>query len=126
MFRDNIAMISPSVENMNLETYVLLHPHADRIRLSTDVAEGLAYLHSNEILSSEQLMQANVVVSYGGTAMLTDFGSAIISDAPLQFLNSQARLGRVTKWMAPELPSRANVPNDRSDVYALGMTILVN
>ncbi|KAG8742781.1 hypothetical protein FRC11_014138 [Ceratobasidium sp. 423] len=121
-----IGMVSEWMPNGNVNEYVLNHKEADRIKLITDVVTGLAYLHDNGIIHGD-LKGANVVIAANGTARLMDFGLAKVVEATLKFSTSTVQ--GTTRWMAPELMDPKQnlkaVITFSTDIYSLGMTILV-
>ncbi|KAG9117703.1 hypothetical protein FRC07_007331, partial [Ceratobasidium sp. 392] len=83
-FRDQIGMVSAWMENGSLPGYLSRNPDADRCKISTQICEGLAYLHRSNIIHGD-LKGLNVLISDSGTPMLTDFGNAILWDRTLLF-----------------------------------------
>ena len=80
-------------------------------------------------------IKANVLVNSMGSALLADFGLAIIIDESTVGSTTGGREIRgTTRWMAPEmlLPEeygfsddwQRRLPSTGTDIYALGMTIL--
>ncbi|KAF8597063.1 hypothetical protein BDV93DRAFT_527688 [Ceratobasidium sp. AG-I] len=128
MFRGQLAMISPWMDNGTLSAYIHKNPSVDRWALCLQVAEGLAYMHSINMVHGD-LKGANVFVSDKGIAKLGDFGHSILQHHSLSFTATTNIGGGTARWMAPELLMDDDEHNsaDRSmpaDVYALGMTIL--
>ncbi|KAF8601625.1 kinase-like protein [Ceratobasidium sp. AG-I] len=122
IFRDQIGMVSLWMENGNLPNYLSQNPAADRIKLSAQISEGLAYLHTSGIVHGD-LKGLNVLISGDGTPVLTDFGNAVLSNQSLQFTATTSIASVSIRWTAPELLD-ASAHSQEADVYALGMTIL--
>ncbi|KAG9105265.1 hypothetical protein FRC07_009442, partial [Ceratobasidium sp. 392] len=141
-FRDQIGMVSMWMENGNLPSYLSRNPDADRCKIvrsvshlaqiihessffeqSTQICEGLAYLHSCDIVHGD-LKGLNVLISDSGTPMLTDFGNAILRDRTLLFTATTVKASLSPRWTAPELLEGSSLYSMEADVYALGMTIL--
>lgn len=118
-----IGMVSPWATNGNLQEYVRREPSADRCGLSTQVCEGLAYLHENNTVHGD-LKAENVVVSESGVAMISDFGHAFLSDCSLPVTKTSHTAMGTMRWAAPEIIIQKTKRSFAGDVYSLGMTIL--
>ncbi|CAE6454837.1 unnamed protein product [Rhizoctonia solani] len=121
IFRGQIAMISPWMENGPLPQYLQRNKKADRFGLCTQIAKGLEYLHHIQMVH-EDLKGVNVLVSEDGLAKLTDFGNTESNNRSLEF--TPARITPTPRWAAPELLQEMGVYSFATDVYALGMTFL--
>jgi len=118
----SVALISPLCGNGTILKYIAIKPSANKLRLVQEVATGLKYLHSQNIIHRD-LQCNNVLVNDKGHAVLCDFGGAkVIGEMgySTQILESSAA------YMAPELfPGEVNMVGDqfskKSDVYAFGM-----
>ncbi|KDN46658.1 hypothetical protein RSAG8_04038, partial [Rhizoctonia solani AG-8 WAC10335] len=122
-FRGRIATLSPWIRNGTLREFLKKNPDADRCRLSTQICDGVAYLHGIDIIHGD-LKGDNVLISDDGNALLTDFGSADVKNRTITFTQLMDQTGWTTRWGAPELLQEVFLPCKESDVYALGMTIL--
>ncbi|KAL0567524.1 Rho guanine nucleotide exchange factor, partial [Marasmius crinis-equi] len=115
-----ICLISPWMENGNLVQYLKAKTRAEvkHLLLVFDVANGLAHLHSRQVVHAD-LKGVNVLVTPGGQACLSDFGLAHIVESGefWRITSSMSKTKGTTRWMAPELfnPSQ---PSYESDVYA--------
>ncbi|KAF8596587.1 kinase-like protein, partial [Ceratobasidium sp. AG-I] len=120
-FHDQIGMVSYWMQNGSLPGYLESNPQADRCRMSTKICEGLAYLHSIDIIHGD-LKGPNVLISDNGTPMLTDFGNAILKEnMPLTATTTKYALSE--RWAAPEVVNH-NLHSRAADVYALGMVCI--
>ncbi|HEX2864049.1 MAG TPA: serine/threonine-protein kinase [Deinococcales bacterium] len=86
-------------------------PLAESLRILADLAEALAYLHSEGIVHQD--VKPNNVFVEGGRGFLADFGAAASESQPWHTAGTPY-------YMAPELyRGERNTP--KSDVYALGV-----
>ncbi|QRV74672.1 Serine/threonine-protein kinase [Ceratobasidium sp. AG-Ba] len=121
-FDGRIAMVSRWMENGDLSHYLRENINVDKLDLCLQIASALEYLHSINIVHGD-LKGPNVLVSKDGIPVLIDFGNAIISEYTLQFTQTTTKQDMSLRWTAPELMNNEK-PSYKSDVYALGMTIL--
>ncbi|QRV80207.1 Tyrosine kinase family catalytic domain protein [Ceratobasidium sp. AG-Ba] len=127
IFQERLGMISPWMANGNLEEYLRNAPSANRLMLCTQVANGLSYLHSIDMIHGD-LKASNVLVDKNGNAKISDFDHSILSGAvgcTLAFTETSNKGGGTTRWMAPELlrssTDGCETRSKEADVYALGM-----
>ncbi|KAG9097415.1 hypothetical protein FRC06_007579 [Ceratobasidium sp. 370] len=133
LFRGQIAMISPWMAHGNLTEYAKQNPGIDRFQLCVGVVNGLAYMHSQDVLHGD-LKGENVLISDAGVPKLFDFGCSTLKlNATVGFTPTRPRY--TMRWAAPELlmddPDGDDDGEDSnditdpmsvaSDVYALGM-----
>ncbi|QRW04366.1 kinase domain protein [Ceratobasidium sp. AG-Ba] len=122
-FNGQLRMLSLWMDNGNLPLYIAKHQHIDRHALSTQVCDGLAYLHSVGIVHGD-LKGSNVLISDEGIPMINDFGNAILSGT-LGFADTTQKNWNTPRWTAPELiDQRQSGSTQEADVYSLGMTVL--
>ncbi|KAG8704265.1 hypothetical protein FRC11_010058, partial [Ceratobasidium sp. 423] len=121
LFRNQIALVSPWMDNGTAINYVKKRPGVNRINLCSQVAQGLAYLHDKGTIHGD-LKAINVLVSKDGIAKIIDFGSTVMNYYSLQFSGAENNPHYTLRWAAPEcLEGNVSKP---ADVYALAMTIL--
>ncbi|KAG8724899.1 hypothetical protein FRC09_012311 [Ceratobasidium sp. 395] len=121
-FREQIAMVSVWMENGDLRSYVNKYPNVDRIKLCTQVADGLAYLHSTGIIHGD-LKGPNVLISKDGVATLIDFGNAVLEESTLQLTDTGTNQKISIRWTAPEV-LEGGKQSTNADLYSLGMEAL--
>ncbi|KAJ8591924.1 kinase-like protein [Rhizopogon salebrosus TDB-379] len=128
------AMVCPWAKNGSLTIYLesrrkLTIP--SRLKLLSDVANGLDYLHSSQVVHGD-LSGSNVLVMDDGTACLSDFG---LSGMIFQFFgasNFTSTISGNIRWGAPELfaipdaqdGTSANRPSKECDIYSFGSIML--
>ncbi|KAJ7286799.1 kinase-like domain-containing protein [Mycena rebaudengoi] len=117
-------MASPWMEHGTTLRYLNDHRRANVDRLISEIAQGLEYLHSRNIVHGD-LRGANILIN---AECLADFGLTSFSDATRTALSSN-RAGSV-RWMAPELLNPGRFSHNQfsrtpaSDVYAFGCVCL--
>ncbi|KAG8764932.1 hypothetical protein FRC12_007798 [Ceratobasidium sp. 428] len=122
MFQGRMGMIAHWKSNGTLTHYLERYAYADRCTLSTQIADGISYLHASGVVHGD-LKGANVLISQDGTAQLADFGNAKLQEYTLKFTETSTQAALSTRWAAPEL-FVGKPCSYATDVYALGMTIL--
>ncbi|KAJ3531538.1 hypothetical protein NM688_g7560 [Phlebia brevispora] len=108
-----------------IRKYLGENPDSDRARFSYEIAVGLAFLHSQDIVHAD-IKGANVLVSREDDAvhaLLTDFGLALKLRQFRSLYTQKLDKQRGTLvYMAPEVLRGAS-PSKASDIYSLGLTI---
>ncbi|KAJ6599785.1 kinase-like domain-containing protein [Mycena vulgaris] len=121
-FAPHLAMVSPWMEAGTALNYLKKNGIGSVNRLLLEVAQGLAYLHSMNIVHGD-LRGANILITNDLHVCLTDFGLAAFSDS-IETAQSTSNRGGSIRWMAPELidPKRFGherfVRTSASDAYA--------
>ncbi|KAF7374477.1 Kinase-like protein [Mycena sanguinolenta] len=120
-----LCMVSPWMEHGTVLNYLKQHGHSNVDKLLHEIAQGLQYLHSRDIVHGD-LRGANILVNDDWSACLADFGLSIFSDATSLLTTNR---GGSAYWMAPELldPDRFGMRFARtpaSDVYSFGCVCL--
>ncbi|KAJ7266662.1 kinase-like domain-containing protein [Mycena rebaudengoi] len=122
----SLCMVSPWMENGTVLKYLEEHGRQDVDRLLWEVAQGLEYLHSRNIVHGD-LRGANILITQDWGACLADFGLTSFTDTTAATTTSR-RAGTL-RWTAPELidPDRFGIQFRRttaSDVYAFACVCL--
>ncbi|KAG8735327.1 hypothetical protein FRC10_010735 [Ceratobasidium sp. 414] len=119
-FQNQIGMVSVWEVNGDLHNYIRLQPGADRCQLSTQIAEGLSYLHQEGIVHGD-LKAFNVLVTKDGVPLIVDFGNAILQKYTLHFTTTSTNSAISLRWAAPEVLEGKVAYTIPADVYASGM-----
>ena len=93
-------------------------PLEDILRISLEIANGLAYIHGRRILYLD-LQPRNVLFDEWGTVHLVDFDTAVSLDQPTRTDMSHRP---AVVYMAPELTDGGDI-DERTDLYSLGATM---
>ncbi|KAL4094146.1 hypothetical protein PRIC1_009809 [Phytophthora ramorum] len=117
-------IISEYASNGELLKYLGKEDQGIVWRKMLEVAAGLSHLHDNGVVHGD-LKGDNIVVSSNGTAMLTDFGLSFHPSGSSSIQERKSTLGAM-QWRAPEYATMTVTdPSFESDVYSLGMCIIV-
>ncbi|HSJ58880.1 MAG TPA: protein kinase, partial [Anaerolineae bacterium] len=91
----------------------------DAIRYAVDICEAVGYAHRRGMIHRD-IKPANIMLDVHGRAILMDFGIVKITGSS-QHTVAGAVVGTAL-YMPPEL-IRGEVPDPRSDIYSLGVTL---
>ncbi|KAJ6476215.1 kinase-like domain-containing protein, partial [Mycena sanguinolenta] len=126
-FSSSFCMVSPWMQNGTVLKYLSEHGRANVDKMLLQIAEGLAYLHSMNIVHGD-LRGNNILVSDDWSVCLADFGLAGVIEDPASTtggaLTSTADHAGSLRWFAPELIAPTFFGCERfvrttaSDVYA--------
>ncbi|KAJ7133061.1 kinase-like domain-containing protein [Mycena epipterygia] len=121
-FPFSLCIVSPWMEHGTILNYLKLHGRANVDKLLFEIAQGLEYLHSRNIVHGD-LRGANILINEDWSACLADFGLSNFMN-PTSSMRTSNRAGSLY-WMAPELidPDRFGLKFLRTpatDVYAFG------
>ncbi|KAJ7682925.1 kinase-like domain-containing protein [Mycena rosella] len=131
-FSSSFCMVSPWMKHGTVLKYLTEHGRDDVDKLLLQVAEGLGYLHSMNIVHGD-LRGTNILVSDDWSACLADFGLTTIIDAATSSsaaLTSTANHAGSARWFAPELVQPTSFGCEKfmrtpaSDVYAFACVCL--
>jgi len=92
------VMISPLCKQGNVLKYLLRNPGADRLQIVIGLANGLQYLHSNDIIHGD-LKAHNVLIDDFGASCLCDFGRSRI----IGHRGYTTTFSGSARYMAPEI-----------------------
>ena len=112
--------------------------HAYSYHKLTDVAEGLCYLHSRNMVHGDlkgvrgcsksrfttilTTGQSNILVDDSGRARITDFGQAKVAQS-LDTIQSASRHGNTPRWAAPEVLEE-QPPSKEADIFSFAMVMI--
>ncbi|KAE9399550.1 kinase-like protein [Gymnopus androsaceus JB14] len=119
-FPSCLCMVSPWMSGGTILKHLNEYGRDDVERILFEIAQGLAYLHSQYVIHGD-LRGSNILVNEDWHVCLADFGLAVFGDATAATPSQQA--GSV-RWMAPELhlPQAFDLEHFRrtsaSDVYS--------
>ncbi|KAK7055199.1 kinase-like protein [Favolaschia claudopus] len=121
-FPDFMCMVSPWMEHGTVIDYLKKYGHDIVDKLLYEIAQGLQYLHSRNIIHGD-LKGANILIQENWTACLADFGLSEFSDASTSMSSNR---GGSVYWMAPELldPHITFARTPAIDIYAFGCVCL--
>ncbi len=130
---DDIYLVSPWMDNGSLVHFVASNPEADRTTLVSgipssssvtgqinftqlhDAAEGLAYLHQNDIVHGD-IKGLNALVTPDQRVALCDFGLSKLAST----INTSTGGHGTLYWQSPEL-MEGGPRTKEADVYAFGI-----
>ncbi|KAF8525507.1 kinase-like domain-containing protein [Hysterangium stoloniferum] len=133
------ALISPWMSQGTVLSYIANHPNANRLPLIAGIINSLVFLHdrSPAIIHGDiravcfdplSDSEGNVLVSEEGIPCLTDFGlSRILDNSGIREVTTSTNIAGSLRWTAPELLSATETRpyvDEKSDVWAFGMTVL--
>ncbi|KAG8754206.1 hypothetical protein FRC11_006784 [Ceratobasidium sp. 423] len=110
------------MNNGSIRMYLSRHSDINRIQLCIQIVQALVHLHSSGVVHGD-LKPDNIIISDDNRAQLADFGSAmLIGDFTLNFTQTTCKY--TLRFAAPELLDDTSEHTTKTDIYALGMTIL--
>ncbi|KAI5116312.1 hypothetical protein M0805_009156 [Coniferiporia weirii] len=123
------ATVSEWMDNGPVLQFVKDHPQCDVLHLIHGVAEGLEYIHGNNVIHAN-IRSDNVLVSSSGEAVIRGFDvpritlkDALLASSRESLTDHDEPAG--LRWMAYELINEINNSEHtkESDVWAFGMTV---
>ncbi|KXN92898.1 Serine/threonine-protein kinase HT1 [Leucoagaricus sp. SymC.cos] len=111
------ALISPWCNNGTVMEYLKDRPLDDRFRLILGIADGVQYLHDDDVIHGN-LKPSNILISHEGLPLLGGFSRSHL----LNYRGFTTRPNGTCRYQAPELFEEEARYTKASDVYAFGMT----
>ena len=96
-------------------------PRPSLTRYTTEILEGLAYLHQNEV-AHRDLKPSNILLQNDGSCQLTDFGTAVQLSKRSCGDQSTEMCG-TPPYMSPDAARGEMESSCESDVWAMGVTV---
>jgi len=153
---DPLQLISDRMPGGNLTEYIANNPEADRLRLVnvfllsctghslprqlSDVAEGLNYLHSCNVIHGDLKgvrsysmslfaatltpIQSNVLVDAAGHSRITDFGLAVVTHTLDSIQTASGEYVHDARWTAPEILDGRGTYTKEADVFSFAMVTI--
>jgi len=123
-------MVSPWMKNGDALGYIRRNPNVDCLTLLTQVATGIAYLHTRSpTVVHGGIKATNILINDEGQACIGDFGlSQRLNEGASDDFSTAWRTAGNPRWQAPELLS-AETPEEgqrttSSDIFAFGRVIV--
>ncbi|KZS88609.1 kinase-like protein [Sistotremastrum niveocremeum HHB9708] len=124
-----LSLVSPWMKNGTILEYIKAHHIEDRITLLSEVTQGLAYLHEQDVVHGD-LKSSNILVNDDGHAVLVDFGLTRLLLDPTAVsvsFDSATNIRGTARYMAPELflsDCDNPKPDKASDIWAFACVVL--
>ncbi|KAG9001957.1 hypothetical protein FRB93_011929 [Tulasnella sp. JGI-2019a] len=122
-------IVSQYMPNGDVRRYLTKNPNANRVQLVHEIALGMLYIHSKNIVHGD-LKQVNILIDDAFKARISDFGLSEIKQYATTTLAVQSSRGPdmthvsgvgTLRYMSPE--AFQGVIDKGSDVYAFAMTV---
>ncbi|KAJ7590381.1 kinase-like domain-containing protein [Mycena floridula] len=128
LIQDRVALVSLWYNNGPASKYVVGKDVRTKLLIIRDIAYGIQYLHSQNIVHGD-IKGNNVLITDGGRAVVTDFGLSQILEESTGSTSSSQALAGAARWLAPELFMNCTLEGTRNlrsfatDIWALGCTV---
>ncbi len=98
-------------------------PYHTQVNLSYDIAQALAFLHSNGIIHRD-LSSNNVLLLASSRAKVTDFGMSRFTDLNATRLGTMTMCPGTPAFMSPEALDEPPVYTDKLDNFSFGVLLI--
>ncbi|XP_064405234.1 probable serine/threonine-protein kinase drkD [Halichondria panicea] len=98
-------------------------PYHIQVNLSSDIAQALAFLHSNGIIHRD-LSSNNVLLIAGSRAKVTDFGMSKFRDINITRLATMTTCPGTPAFMSPEALNEPPVYTEKLDNFSFGVLLV--
>ncbi|KAF9646886.1 kinase-like protein [Thelephora ganbajun] len=117
-----LQLISNWMPGETLPRYIKKHPDTDRLGLLSDVAKGLGYLHSCNVIHGG-IKGANILVDDSSHVCIADFGHAMVIKDEGSVGSNLDELGITVRWTAPEVLD-GGVFSKEADIFSFAMVMV--
>ncbi|KAF9643029.1 kinase-like protein [Thelephora ganbajun] len=117
-----LQLVSNWMPNGNLSDYIQNNPDADRLGLISNIAEGLRYLHTRNVIHGN-LKGLNVLVDDHARARVADFGIAVAARNLNLIRPVTTQPLHALRWSAPEVLKGEDL-NKKSDIFSFAMVMI--
>ncbi|KAF9789353.1 kinase-like domain-containing protein [Thelephora terrestris] len=114
-------LISDYMSGGDLPEYIKQHSDADRLGLLSDVAKGLHYLHSCNVIHGD-LKGSNILVDSSDHARIADFGLAMVTKNLDSVPSASHHHGYTPRWTAPEVLKDGKYSKE-ADIFSFAMVM---
>ncbi|KAK0483397.1 kinase-like domain-containing protein [Armillaria novae-zelandiae] len=118
---DDLYSVSPWMDNGTVNDFIKKNPEVDRLRILSEIAEGMEYLHQEKVIHGD-LHGANVLISRDGMPRLSDFGMSKFLEDCGKGMTSSPTIN--PRWGACELLRAGGTISTFSDVWSFAMVAL--
>ncbi|KAF9259339.1 kinase-like protein, partial [Marasmius fiardii PR-910] len=127
LFSGKLALVAPWMANGEITKFLETNPSHDKLKVISEIAAGIMYLHSYNIIHGD-IKGANVLVDKQGQCYLADFGlaTAAMTSTLLSTATASSGAKGTMRWMAPELFAFEDTQIDddpTGDIYAYACTV---
>lgn len=130
-FKTGVGLVMEFMYNGSLLSLLRMKnntlPWPFRVRVSSDIARGLAYLHKMVVAGKNivhgDLKPENVLLDRYYNAKLADFGAATLSYVSQPSQNVQSNHAATLLYAAPEWLNYQCIRKPSGDVFSFGMTL---
>ncbi|KAF9646470.1 kinase-like protein [Thelephora ganbajun] len=117
-----LQLISEWMPGGTLPDYIKNNSDADRLALLSEVAEGLCYLHSCNVIHGD-LKGLNILVDDSGHTRIADFGLAMVTQNPDSMPSAPPHRGYTPRWAAPEVMTEEAYSKE-ADIFSFAMVMI--
>lgn len=120
---DNMPyLVMPFIEKGSVSKLIGTVSESDMWNFMHDVADGLAYLHSRDVIHQD-IKPDNIMIADDGKFLITDFGVSTRARSTLRkSVNCTNESAGTQAYMAPERFSKEPMPVKANDIWSLGAT----
>ncbi|KAJ6547312.1 ras guanine nucleotide exchange factor domain-containing protein [Mycena capillaripes] len=117
----DLFTVQPWMNNGAAVDFVERNPDVDRLKILSEIASGLEYLHKENIIHGD-MRGANILIDMDGAAALSGFGIASFIERHGNGIISSETVN--PRWSAPELVRNLGSTSKQSDIWSFAMVVL--